>query len=434
MSLLLGLIRELLDYFGVPADRLLTQLWERYASSRSIVCAIRTHLPSTPFSRTAFQTVPLWECKEYGCTRSIVRMIGTVLPLDPCPRPHFQCTLGLDVGDYDERGILTNPVIPSLADVMWVANYEEETYTRFRNEAVVKDGERELSSPPPVPADASATPAFPGDGAVASGPLPVNAQALQKIASLECELAQLRAQIAAIVAVQETRSNNPCFDSLSSFDSPKSVLPPPSLTSTPVHHFAAPPPPPPPVPFTSLDSSSSVVDLIKQRRVAKTRSAAGEPAGKEKAACIPSMMDVLKDLSKIRLRAVERSPGGTPITKTKKRNSLSDPAALIAHALKQKFAHRKNDDDSFGKENKSFEDSSFSSPETPRFGCHLLKPTLQHSVTGAKKGRRPPAGWKKAHGEEFAPKAPAQIQTSAAGSSGACTEMNLLPTPELAAC
>ena len=43
---------------------------------------------------------------------------------------------------------------------------------------------------------------------------------------------------------------------------------------------------------------------------------------------------------------------------------MSDPAALIAEALKRKFAHKQKDD-SFDKENRSAELSPFSSPDTP---------------------------------------------------------------------
>ncbi|KAG5846431.1 hypothetical protein ANANG_G00114890 [Anguilla anguilla] len=79
----------------------------------------------------------------------------------------------------------------------------------------------------------------------------------------------------------------------------------------------------------------------------------------------PSMLDVLKDLNQVKLRAVERSPGGTPVMKrSKKAVTLGDPAALIAEALKRKFAHRRKED-SFDKENRSFELSPFGSPRFP---------------------------------------------------------------------
>lgn len=59
-----------------------------------------------------------------------------------------------------------------------------------------------------------------------------------------------------------------------------------------------------------------------------------------------------------------RSPGGRPIHKRKRQNSHWDPVSLISHALKQKFAFQ--EDDSFEKENRSWESSPFSSPETSR--------------------------------------------------------------------
>lgn len=62
-----------------------------------------------------------------------------------------------------------------------------------------------------------------------------------------------------------------------------------------------------------------------------------------------------------------RSPGGTPLSRPQKRKSSDwDPVALLTHALKQKFAHRNDDeDDSLDKENRSFDSSPFSSPEIP---------------------------------------------------------------------
>lgn len=62
-----------------------------------------------------------------------------------------------------------------------------------------------------------------------------------------------------------------------------------------------------------------------------------------------------------------RSPGGRPIQK--KRQSLQwDPVSLISNALKKKFAFQ---DDSFNSENRSWECSPFSSPETSRVGCGI---------------------------------------------------------------
>uniref|UniRef100_A0A8C5QWZ8 Mitochondrial fission regulator n=1 Tax=Leptobrachium leishanense TaxID=445787 RepID=A0A8C5QWZ8_9ANUR len=89
---------------------------------------------------------------------------------------------------------------------------------------------------------------------------------------------------------------------------------------------------------------------------------------------IPSLADIPWVLdNEVLPNATFRSPGGTPLTRKDKRRSLNDPASIIALALKKKFAHR-HTDDSFDKENRSQEDYAFSSPETPQFGRHLLKP------------------------------------------------------------
>lgn len=62
-----------------------------------------------------------------------------------------------------------------------------------------------------------------------------------------------------------------------------------------------------------------------------------------------------------------RSPGGTPVRlrrRTLGKALPSDPASIIAEALKKKFACRQLED-SFDKENCSSELSPFGSPEVP---------------------------------------------------------------------
>lgn len=62
-----------------------------------------------------------------------------------------------------------------------------------------------------------------------------------------------------------------------------------------------------------------------------------------------------------------RSPGGTPVRRRRSKGLPAppgDPAALIAEALKRKFAHRLLDLSS-DKEN-SLESSPFGSPEIPK--------------------------------------------------------------------
>ncbi|XP_069462854.1 mitochondrial fission regulator 2 [Ambystoma mexicanum] len=392
MSLLLGLLRQLFQYFGIPVERL-DSLWEYYRNSRNIVRLVGTHLPSNPFPRVFVQLIPVWDFKEYGCTRSVIRMIGAILPLNSCPRPRFQCVVEHSAMDCDNC-VPRNPHVASLADVAWLVKYRGESYAVLRNGiSTSKDGKVTLYSKPVEMSDLLAVPE---DNVQGGSYLAQNNETIQKIAALEDELTRLRAQIAVIVAKQEARDS--CA-AVSFISSPMIAPPRQGLTSTPlsalVHHPPIPPPPPPPLPPANPDFSNSVVSLIKRRRAANGNPSTTETVkqtAKETAESMPSMMDVLKDLNKIQLRAVERSPGGTPVMKKgKKRDSLSDPAELIAYALKKKFSHRKNDD-SFGKENKSFESSPFSSPDTPVFGRHLLKPSGRRPHLGANQAANVSAG------------------------------------------
>lgn len=95
MSLILNILREMLEYFGIPVDQVLL----------------------------------IWENKDYGSTRSIVRIIGKMLPLEPCRRPNFELIPLLNSVDSENCG----SVVPSFADILYVANDEEASYLRFRN-------------------------------------------------------------------------------------------------------------------------------------------------------------------------------------------------------------------------------------------------------------------------------------------------------------
>ncbi|NXC30401.1 MTFR2 regulator, partial [Campylorhamphus procurvoides] len=300
--------------------------------------------------------------KKYGSTRSVVRRLGTILPLKPYPRPYFQLVRDPSPLDYDEQSIAPTPVAPSLADVLWVANDEGQAFTRFRTELWRKEkntAHHDLC--PPIQS-------IPKSSAQKDN---IDQAALQKISALEDELAFLRAQIAAIVSVQTLGSvPSQAFKTLST---PDGFYPVQGMTSTPLsvshNHFVIPSPPPLPsgAPST-VGAGKSAVELIKQRCAARNGdSTAADSADQQKTKSIPSMMDVLKDLNKVQLRAIERSPGGTPVSRpTKRQSSDWDPVALLTHALKQKFAHKNYDeDDSLDKENQSFDNSPFSSPEIP---------------------------------------------------------------------
>ncbi|KGL79510.1 Mitochondrial fission regulator 2, partial [Tinamus guttatus] len=305
--------------------------------------------------------------KEYGPTRSVVRRLGTILSLEPCPRPYFQLVQDPSPLDYDEQSTAPTPVVPSLSDVLWVASDEGQPFTRFRQTELWR---KEKST---VHHDL-----HPSVVSLPSGPKNntqkdslVDQKALQKISALEDELVFLRTQIAAIIAGQ-TLGNVPS-QTFKTFSIPDGFYPVPAMTSTPLsvscNHFVIPSPPPLPSGAASgVDASISAIELIKQRRAArKSGSTTTDSTDSQRAKNVPSMMDVLKDLNKVQLKAIERSPGGTPLSRPKKRLSSDwDPVALLTHALQKKFAHKNNDeDDSLDKENRSFDSSPFSSPEIP---------------------------------------------------------------------
>ncbi|XP_006625949.1 mitochondrial fission regulator 2 [Lepisosteus oculatus] len=340
---LLDILRYILDYFGVPPDMLL----------------------------------PVWENQLCGQYRSIIRMIGTNLPLSPCPRVHFQIPLQACARPSTLNSSDENCAVPSFADVMWVAHDEGESYARLRNEVHPLDGKPVafFTAPPTC----LSVPSQHAQGVLEKKTTqpPTNSDALKKITALEDELLRLRAQIAMIVT---TPPGPLCseYESARAPGTPRMSRLPQVLTSTPV---PAPPPAPPPLapPLPPAPSCAtpdlSVTDLIRQRRAASRTEQSHRERALPSSSSLPSMLDVLKDMNKVRLRTVERSPGGTPVMKKdKKIISSADPAALIAAALKRKFAHRYKED-SFDKENRPFETSPFGSPEIPRLPYQVTKGT-----------------------------------------------------------
>ncbi|XP_044025789.1 mitochondrial fission regulator 2 [Siniperca chuatsi] len=334
---ILDVLRIVLEYFGVPPDML----------------------------------VPVWDSQLCGQYRSIVRMIGTNLPLAPTPRVHFQIPLlTYRPSGYVDITVDT-PAIPSFADVMWVFEDEGDGSAKTRNHLLPRKGSTVnrdvVRYPGPVINQAQR-----GGRSVRQTSDP---DALKKITVLESELLKLRAQIAMIVTAAPASG---LTESQNAPGTPLMSPPPhPALTSTP--RCAAPPPPPPlppPCPSASTETSS-VLQLIRQRRKDEKDLNKGQDWGLSRGSGvkgIPSMLDVLKDLNQVKLRSVERSPGGTPVRRRRSKGGaalLSDPAALIAEALKIKFAqHRHNN--SSDKEN-SLELSPFGSPETPKVPLHTRR-------------------------------------------------------------
>ncbi|KAM9338858.1 mitochondrial fission regulator 2 [Symphorus nematophorus] len=344
---ILHVLHIVLEYFGVPPDML----------------------------------VPVWDSQLCGQYRSIVRMIGTNLPLAPTPRVHFQVPLL----SYKSHGYVDiavdSPAVPSFADVLWVFEDEGDNFAKTRNHLPPKKRNtvnRDVVRYPGL----ALNQAQKGGRSVRQTTDP---DALKKISALESELLKLRAQIAMIVTTAPTSG---LIESRNAPGTPlMSPPPPPALTSTPRSAAPPPPPPPPPPPCPSSSTETSVLELIRQRRKDERDPNTGQLKHQDsglgrgsEVKGIPSMLDVLKDLNQVKLRSVERSPGGTPVRRRRSKGGtalLSDPAALIAEALKRKFAqHRHNN--SSDKEN-SLELSPFGSPETPKVPLH----------TRRSQGRRP---------------------------------------------
>ncbi|KAM9234796.1 mitochondrial fission regulator 2 [Dugong dugon] len=352
MSLILNILREMLDYFGVPIDQIL----------------------------------PIWENKEYGSARSIVRIIGKILPLEPCPRPNFELIPLLNSADSDNCG----PLVPSFADTLCVANDDEASCLRFRNSIWKNKEEEKMEFFNPLQLVwAPSSPDLRRNKRIKND-LPVNDTAIKKIAALEDELTFLRSQIAAIVEMQELK-NSAHFGPFDFNDGPsglgQGLSPETAQLRVEADQFSSvvhPSPPPPPLPLQPslqapgspptvqpgsnvCDSDRSATEMKKQHPGA-SKTNYSHHAKNQRNKDVPNMLDVLKDMNQVKLRAIERSPGGRPIHKWKRQNSHWDPVSLISHALKQKFAFQ--EDDSFEKENRSWESSPFSSPETSRFGHH----------------------------------------------------------------
>ncbi|XP_003268404.1 mitochondrial fission regulator 1 isoform X2 [Nomascus leucogenys] len=297
----------------------------------------------------------LWSRKPYGSSRSIVRKIGTNLSLIQCPRVQFQINSHATEWSPSHPG---EDAVASFADVGWVAKEEGECSARLRTE---------VRSRPPLqddllffekaPSRQISLPDLSQEEPQLKTPALANDEALQKICALENELAALRAQIAKIVTQQEQQ--NLIADDLDS--TTFGTIPPPP----------PPPLPPPPAPPLGLHKSISAVDLIKERR--EKRANAGKTLVKNslKKPDMPNMLEILKDMNSVKLRSVKRSEQDVK----PKPVDATDPAALIAEALKKKFAYRYRSDSQDEVEKGVPKSESEATSERVLFGPHMLKPT-----------------------------------------------------------
>ncbi|CAN0258322.1 unnamed protein product [Lampetra planeri] len=301
--------------------------------------------------------------KPCGSSRSLVRRIASHLPLKPCVRANVQVR-----PEACDHGSLGSQLAAAAMMLMGCGGKESGSagVRKPQGDGGARGLATLLEAAEPGECDCgveSASSEAALSEAAPDPPVPSD-DAMRKISALEEELARLRIQIAMIVAVHEQQAS--CSTSP---DGPAAPPPPPP----------GPPPPPPPLPPTGADESSrmSTLALIKQRRAEK----GGGEGGAEKAAtaCVPNMMDVLKGIDKVKLRTVDRSPGGTPAKGKQGEVDEDDPVAMIAAALKRKFAHRYNRDASPEKERAAGRSRPLphTGPEQPKFGQHMLRATGQ---------------------------------------------------------
>uniref|UniRef100_A0A8D0HW23 Mitochondrial fission regulator n=1 Tax=Sphenodon punctatus TaxID=8508 RepID=A0A8D0HW23_SPHPU len=295
----------------------------------------------------------LWSSKPYGSSRSIVRKIGTNLSLIQCPRVQFQLTSHTAEGSNTNQ--FREDAVASLADVGWVAQEGGKTSTRLRSEVWPLPDGNHFGRAPSKPAS---LPNLLQEKPEPKIMVTTNDEALQKINALENELASLRAQIAKLVILQEQNQTAAGL----------------SPASTPIpEQAAAPPPPPPPLPLPpGLQRSLSAIDLIKERKGKKINSGQTLIDNGPKKPEIPNMLEILKDMNSVKLRSVKRPEGGTKC----KAADPTDPAALIAEALKKKFAYRYRSD-SQNETEKQIPKSELrtESESSVLFGPHMLKST-----------------------------------------------------------
>ncbi|NXK66475.1 MFR1L regulator, partial [Sylvietta virens] len=275
------------------------------------------------------QTIPIWQNKPHGSARSVVRMIGSNLPLKPCPRATFEV-----LPSVSNLYLNDVPPVPTLADIVWIAADDEETYARVRSDTRPLKHKWKPSPFTVIQRNASVPNLRKQEEKLLALKKP-GLPALSRTTELQDELSHLRSQIAKIVAAE----------SASAQLTPDLLSPGSSNASSPVHCFGP-----------SFQSTTSFVisDITEEEAELESpelpsvsllcsapESGRPEPKDPEeedsvslsKASSFADMMGILKDIHRMKQ------------SKDLNRPSMKeeDPAVLIAEVLRRKFALKDED-------------------------------------------------------------------------------------------
>ncbi|XP_074750864.1 mitochondrial fission regulator 1-like isoform X3 [Strix uralensis] len=144
----------------------------------------------------ADSTIPIWQNKPHGSARSVVRRIGSNLPLKPCPRATFEV-----LPSVSELYLNDVPPVPTLADIVWIAADDEETYARVRSDTRPLKHKWKPSPFTVIQRNASVPNLRRQEEKLLALKKP-GLPALSRTTELQDELSHLRSQIAKIVAAE----------------------------------------------------------------------------------------------------------------------------------------------------------------------------------------------------------------------------------------
>lgn len=281
--------------------------------------------------------------RKCGRYRSLVRMLSSILPLRPAPRIFFNIVRNpINVYDFQSASQSSEKVAGSSSQQI-IFRKSESSPSQFNAKPDLLE-----FGPIVENSDLSDCNEEKGDGLVT-----------KKIDNLERELQELREQMARIVAAQLQSEKR-------QLDAPRPPAFAPALaSSTPTAPAPPPPPPPPPPPLPPMCNPPSMRLTITKRQADKDNSNA-TPKRSSGMRMPFDMTDVLKDLGKVKLRQIARSPGGTPLRQAP---PPTDPNTVLMQVLKKRYAvmHDKTPERHHQRCHES--DSSFEDNFSPQVVC-----------------------------------------------------------------